>query len=394
MFLNLNSEKIKLFVATGLQGFYRVITLFIIELFYGLSEVGKIGIHLSVSQIISFFTVIGFCTLILSRVSGISDDLKKFQVFNELLINIIINLIIILIIFNTLNFFINISYHLEISAWLFSWTFYITSRHYFLADKNYNSIIKTDLLLISLSVFAIWLNYFNNISIVLSFIMFLVSVINFLIIGNFKYFKLKKIIIEPKGFEFGLANFVSSSLLLSLMPLSSLFLSLTYTGILALFINCANIIMLVPRSISIYLIPLFSKVKSQTKEVNNLLSNLMGKILIVTILILGVFIFFSKMILIFYSIDSQKLFYIFIFISLYLSTNNFSILYSIVLVVYEQSKASLIITIITSLVYLFFIIFSYLNGTNNSFLIISIGLFVAGLIRLILLKKFMDKNYA
>ena len=178
------------------------------------------------------------------------------------------------------------------------------------------------------------------------------------------------------------------------MPLSSLFLSLTYTGILALFINCANIIMLVPRSISIYLIPLFSKVKSQTKEVNNLLSNLMGKILIVAILILGVFIFFSKMILIFYFIDSQKLFYIFIFISLYLSTNNFSILYSTVLLIYEQSKASLIITIITSLVYLFFIIFSYLNGTNNSFLIISIGLFVAGLIRLILLKKFMDKNYA
>ena len=152
--------------------------------------------------------------------------------------------------------------------------------------------------------------------------------------------------------------------------------------------------MLVPRSISIYLIPLFSKVKSQTKEVNNLLSNLMGKILIITILILGVFIFFSKMILIFYSIDSQKLFYIFIFISLYLSTNNFSILYSTVIIIYEQSKASLIITIITSLVYLFFIIFSYLNGTNNSFLIISVGLFVAGLIRLVLLKKFIYKNYA
>ena len=64
------------------------------------------------------------------------------------------------------------------------------------------------------------------------------------------------------------------------------------------------------------------------------------------------------------------------------------------IIIYEQSKDSLIITIITSLVYLFFVIFSYLNGTNNSFLIISIGLFVAGLIRLILLKKFMDKNYA
>lgn len=393
MFFNSDSEKIKLFVATGLQGFYRVITLFIIELFYGLSEVGKIGIHLSVSQIISFFTVIGFCTLILSRVSGISDDLKKFQIFNELLINIIINLIIILIIFNTLNFFINISYHLEISAWLFSWTFYITSRHYFLADKNYNTIIKTDLLLIFLSIFAIWSNYFNNISIVLSVIMFLISVINFLIIGNFKYFKLKKIRIEPKGFEFGFANFVSSSLLLSLMPLSSLFLSLTYTGVLAIFINCANAIMLIPRSISLYLVPKFSKIKSQTKEVNKLLLNLTGKILIITILILGVFIFFSKMILIFYSIDSQKLFYIFIFISLYLSTNNFSILYSTIMLVYEESKDLLLITIIAFGIYLSFVIFSYLQQTNHSFLIICIGLFAAGLIRLKILKSFINKKY-
>ena len=167
MFLNLDFEKVKLFTSTGLQGFYRVITLLIVELFYGLSEVGKIGIHLSVSQIISFFTVIGFCTLILTRVSGVSDDLKKLQIFNELLINIIINLIIILIIFNTLVFFIDISYHLEISAWLFSWTFYITSRHYFLANKNYDSIIKTDFLLILLSVLAIWSSYFDNISIVL-----------------------------------------------------------------------------------------------------------------------------------------------------------------------------------------------------------------------------------
>ena len=64
------------------------------------------------------------------------------------------------------------------------------------------------------------------------------------------------------------------------------------------------------------------------------------------------------------------------------------------IIIYEQSKASLIITIITSLVYLFFVIFSYLNGTNNSFLIICIGLFAAGLIRLKLLKSFMYKNYA
>ena len=33
------------------------------------------------------------------------------------------------------------NYHLEISAWLFSWTFYITSRHYFVraTANNFNS---------------------------------------------------------------------------------------------------------------------------------------------------------------------------------------------------------------------------------------------------------------
>ena len=392
MFLNLDFEKVKLFTSTGLQGFYRVITLLIVELFYGLSEVGKIGIHLSVSQIISFFTVIGFCTLILTRVSGVSDDLKKLQIFNELLIKIIINLIIILIIFNTLVFFIDISYHLEISAWLFSWTFYITSRHYFLANKNYDSIIKTDFLLILLSVLAIWSSYFDNISIVLSLIMFLISIINFIIIGNFKYLKLHKVKIDFKGFEFGFANFVSSSMLQSLMPLSSLFLSLSSVGLISLFINFVNTIMLIPRSISLYLIPILSKIKSETKEINKTILDLKNKIFIINIVILVAFIFLSKLFLIFYSIEDNKLFFIFVFISLYLSTNSFSIIYSTILLIHEKSKVLLSITLVAFFTFLSFIIFSYINFTNNSFSIICFGLFTAGVIRLVLLNFFSNKN--
>ncbi len=392
MFLKLDSEKIKLFIATGLQGFYRLIMLFIIEIFYGLSEVGEIGIHLSVSQIISFFTVIGFCTLILSRVSGTSDDLKKFKIFNELLINIIINLIIILIILNTLFFFIDINYQLEISAWLFSWTFYITSRHYFLAEKNYNKIIITDSLLIFLSIFAIIINSFHNISIILSIIMFLISVINFFIIGNFKYLKFHKVKIDLKGFEFGFAAFVSSSMLLSLMPLSSLFLSLSSVGLISLFINFANTIMLIPRSISLYLIPILSKIKSETKEINKIILDLKNKIFIINIVILVAFIILSKLFLIFYSIEDNKLFFIFIFISLFLSTNNFSVIYSTVLLIHEKSKVLLLITLAAFFTFLSFIIFSYINFTNNSFSIICFGLFIAGVIRLILLNFFSIKN--
>ena len=216
-----------------------------------------------------------------------------------------------------------------------------------MAEKNYNNIIITDILLIFLSIFAITTNYFHNLSITLSIIMFLISVINFLIIGNFKYLKFHKIKIDPKGFEFGIANFVSSSLVLSLMPLSSLFLSLSHTGVLSLFINSANVIMLIPKSIALYLIPMFSKIKSKTKKFNKIYLNIRGKILIVTILILIAFIFFSKMMLIFYSIESSRLFFIFIFISLFFSTNNFSILYSTIIIIGEHSKNSLLIHIIT-----------------------------------------------
>ena len=58
--LNKNSEKIKLFITTGLQGFYKILILLILEFNYGLTEVAKVGVHLSIAQIVITISSIGF----------------------------------------------------------------------------------------------------------------------------------------------------------------------------------------------------------------------------------------------------------------------------------------------------------------------------------------------
>jgi hypothetical protein len=221
--LDINAEKIKLFISTGLQGFYKILILLIIEFNYGLAEVAKVGVNLSIAQIIITITTIGFCSLILSRVPKEENYNNKYKIFYNLQFNIILILILVIaLIFFLKNFFYSNNI-IELLWWITSLTLYNSSRHFFLAEKNYNKIIFLDLLLILLSITVINLKYFNNISITLSITMLFVCMISYLLIGNYKLIFSEKKIFEFKGIVFGFSQFISSSLVLIIIPISVLF---------------------------------------------------------------------------------------------------------------------------------------------------------------------------
>jgi len=391
--LNINSEKIKLFITTGLQGFYKLLILLIIEFNYGLVEVAKVGIHLSIAQIITTISSIGFCSLILSRVPAENNYKNKYKIFYNLQFNIILMLILVIALIFFLKNFFYLSNVIEILWWIISITLYNSSRHFFLAEKNYNKIIFLDLLLILLSITIINLKYFINISFTLSITMLFVCLISFLLIGNYKLIFFEKKIFEFKGIVFGFSQFISSSLVLTIVPISVLFLEQNEVGILAIFINLVSGIMIFSRTITLYLISIFSKIKSKKILLEKIKKN-EKQIFIYSGLVFLIYLFISIFILIFYNSYELELLLSFIFISLFFLTNNLAILMSSLLIVNEQSSKSFFINLCTFLVFGIFIFYSYFFQKLEDFIIVCFGLFIAGLIRWLLLKFLLKKEYA
>lgn len=392
--LNKNSKKIKLFITTGLQGFYKILILLILEFNYGLAEVAKIGIHLSIAQIVITITSIGYCSLILSRVPAEKNYKNKYKIFYNLQFNIILILILVIALIFFLKNFFNLSNVTEILWWIISLTLYNSSRHFFLAEKNYNKIIFLDLLLILLSIIIIKFKYFINISFTLSITMLFVCMISYLLIGNYKLIFSEKKIFEFKGIVFGFSQFISSSLVLIIVPISDLFLEQNEVGILAIFINLVSGMMIFSRTISLYLISIFSKIKSNKKIFLEKIKKNEKQMFIYSGLFFLIYLFISIFILIFYSSYKLELLLSFVFISLFFLTNNLTILMSSLLIVNEHSSKSFLINLFTFLIFGIFIFYSSFFQKLEDFIIICFGLFIAGLIRWLLLKFLLKKEYA
>lgn len=390
--LGINAEKIKLFISTGLQGFYKLLILFFFEIKYGLTKAGEFGIHLSVSQIICTFTVIGFCSLILSRISSENINKKKYELFYGLVFNILICLAISLILIHLFNKFFQIIFFLEISFWLFSWTIYFTSRHFFLAERKFNIIIITDSILIFLSILIITSNYFLNVSIILSIVMILVSFLNFLIIGNFSFIRMNQFKIETKGFLFGGAQFLSSSFILLLIPVSVFFLNSEEVGIIAIFVNLISASIIISRTVSLYLITDFSKNKLNKFLIKKKIKSIQNKITLYSFFIFLINLVILKFIISFYEIINFELTLSLFFISLYFLANNFTILYSSLIIINEQAKENFLIHIILFIIFIIFIYFSYFYLNNYNFLLICFVLSSIGFLRFIKIKRIYNEK--
>jgi O-antigen/teichoic acid export membrane protein len=152
--------------------------------------------------------------------------------------------------------------------------------------------------------------------------------------------------------------------------------------------------MIFSRTISLYLISIFSKIKSNKKIFLEIIKNNEKKIFVYSSLVFLIYLFISIFILIFYNNYQLELLLSFIFISLFFLTNNLTILMSSLLIVNEQSSKSFFVNLCTFLIFGIFIFYSSFFHELEDFIIICFGLFIAGLIRWLLLKLLLRKEYA
>lgn len=244
-----------------------MLVFFAIQQLHGLSALGSIASWQSIAQIIGFFTAIGWSSLILVRVSKAQTKKETVEEFNRLILMATLTLfaltictIITGIIIKKTNDSVQISY------WLAAWTAYQTSRHYFIAIRDYRSALYLDTIIIGSSAIVAFLAPTSEVSMYLAAVMLASGIVAFLLIQKGSNASPPKISYEIKGLEFGLVNFLSGAISLGLIPLATYLESEEFAGTISLFLAISGAALLIPRAISISQLPKISRTIDTPEE--------------------------------------------------------------------------------------------------------------------------------
>ena len=260
-------NKFEALVATGMPGAYRLIIFFALECQFGLSTLGNIASWQSTAQILGFFTAIGWCTLILVRIPKSIDLKDKIQNYNSLLLMGLTTLTTIVIILIVLGYiFKELETTLQISLWLAAWTFYQIPRHYLIAQRKYRQTLLLDSVIIITSIAFIFISIERYVSYGLAICMLLTAIAANITIQHPKEKPISKRSFEVKGLEYGLINFLSGGIALSLIPLANYYTNSNFAGALSLFVAFSGIALLIPRAISTYRITELSRNTENQKK--------------------------------------------------------------------------------------------------------------------------------
>jgi glycosyltransferase involved in cell wall biosynthesis len=248
-------------IVTGMPGLYRILAFLLIQHLYTLDGLGSAASAYSAAQMLSYFTAIGWAGLVLVRVPAARDAGEALREFYRLVMMATISFFVICAgVLGTLPFLKTDVSGVDIVAVLAGWSLYQLARHYFLSGRAYRRIIAYDVVLLVLS--ASLLIAFRRtglaaavplgIALTGTAILMLANAgppPRPVVLGRF----------EPKGLEFGLTNFLSGGMALSLIPIANFSKGAAFAGVISLMASICAISALIPRAISLYRLPEMSK---------------------------------------------------------------------------------------------------------------------------------------
>jgi hypothetical protein len=231
---------------------------------------------------LAFFTAIGWASLILVRVPTAQSQDERIQRFYELFRMSTASLL--LLGSGTMlwvRFFRPDVSGLEIAAIMVGWTFYQLARHFFLALREYRRVIGYDIFLFSITVIYILGCRGLGAAAGLPLGAALVTTGTLMLMNIGRPAKLQLIgAFEAKGLEFGLTNFLSGGVALSLVPIANFTDGARFAGVISLIASCGSISSLVPRAISMYRMPALSKLAITGKSLVQLTSQTRREIML------------------------------------------------------------------------------------------------------------------
>lgn len=375
-FYSRHFQKLEALIATGMPGAYKVLVFFLIQYVYDIKTLGAIASWQSIAQIIGFFTAIGWAALILVRVAKADTTKERVEEFNKLSLMAGVTLLVCCLATLAIGAVTqNISDSIQIVYWIAAWSFYQIPRHYQIALRAYRQAIAMDIFIIILSICAMLIAPAETVSFWLALSMLFTGAVTFIIIQkgsntgkiNFSY--------EIKGLEFGLVNFLSGGISLSLIPLAAMIESEAFVGVLSLFVSTMGIALLIPRAISLNQMPKLAKIVDLPKELAShsitmrkqiTLSNLLTSLACIAI---GLTIAFRME----HSIPLANVLIAFLLIILQSTLSTQGLINSNILACREKSRSLLKINAITSIVFFLSTALLILNSTNNAFIYICLS---------------------
>ncbi|MBV7523250.1 hypothetical protein KW834_02320 [Pseudomonas sp. PDM29] len=369
-------KQIESLAATGMPGAYKVLIFFLIQHLYSTESLGNIASWISASQIIGFFTAIGWCALIVVRVAKADSHQSRLQALNNLTI---MSLATLLFFTGTL-FLIGKAFNLENTAqqicyWTIAWTSYQIPRHYFIALTQYRRALAMDLSIILLSMLSFATGSEVNASVHLALAMFVPGAIAFFTLQFGAKPKPPAFGFDIKGLEFGLINFLTGGISLSLIPLAAYFEGKEFAGTLSLFISITAISLLLPRAISLKYLPELSANVRNYEKFKKAISTMKQQITVCNLLST----FASVLIATFFIITSQaqSKYYLALTLTLLIiqnliSTN--SLTDSNILMAHENSRSMLAVSSITSFSFFTLAIILCITTLKGVFLFLCLAL--------------------
>lgn len=379
-----------------MPGAYKLIIFFSVEYIFDLSLLGSIASWQSIAQVFGFFTAIGWCSLILVRIPKAESQQERINNYNSLLSMGILTLITLSIPIYAIGTCFSSNYQaLQVLAWLLAWTLYQMPRHYFIALKNYRTALKVDASILAASLACLLTVSGHHVSTALASCMAIVGASASVAIQLDSAKKKLSLSYEKKGLEYGLINLLSGGITLSLIPLAHYFSGSEFAGSISLFLATIGIALLIPRAISTYHLPELSKaiknanllklrIKSMQREIS--LSNLLTTAFN---LLCATFISFQSSA----AIQGCMLFVTLSLITLQNSIAIQGLVYSNILMIYEETKKTIKINILSSALYIASCLAVLVLESGYSFLSACIAALLIYILRLIKIKKLAIKKY-
>ncbi len=238
----------------GYPGALRIIILFLISRQYGVEITGVLVYKWAIVTFASMLAVDGGAALLSSRVPKSTSNKEECKYIRQQISNGAI--------FNTaFIFFWYIStdnFNYADVLFIFSWLLYGLQRRVQLLNSNYFKLAVFETILL---IFIVTILLFVDLGERITLLFLPLGVSSFFLLGKLYTFSVFKF--EPnfelKWFQFGLNNVFSGGVAMALIPYIAFKFGTYWAGYVGLIISILNIVLLLPRAISIYYMPLLSK---------------------------------------------------------------------------------------------------------------------------------------
>lgn len=390
-----NYAKFYLLAATAFPGVTRIVGVVLIEKYFGADQLGAILNDINVVTQLTFFTAIGWCSLLINRVASENSKTEQLKIFHGVLIASLPVIIVATILIVILVKIEIVNYMAASILYMISFSIYQFIRHYCFAARVIKVLLAIEVAILLLLLICFCFTYYVNKGSELIFVipLIMVSVV-------WQIFTMHKLYLRKQGYVlrqrnilvhsqyFGLSNMASGGVFLMLVPISAYLLSNIYAAMVGIIVTVVSVIMIFSRSITNHYLPTMArlfksndadKLKVVLNKYRMIVASSMFVLSAITALLTGYLAprYYPDLFILDGSVEIFFLLFSYLFVSQLFLTD------ASLLVVQEKSQYSLLvnISVLVLLVVAFVLINVTIPGQLDKLIVFLISMFVVQLVK-------------